>query len=76
MFDPKNSLLLSEIHFWTPVVGLGVTIWKVYSWARNNVNKWADTLLNNHLAHVQESLDILCEANSEQVDLLKKILNK
>lgn len=76
MFDPKSSVILSEIHFWTPVIGVGVTVWKVYSFCKNHVNQWADTLLNNHLAHVQESLDNLCAANAEQVEILKVIAEK
>lgn len=74
--DPKSSVILSEIHFWTPVIGAGVTVWKAYTFLKNHVNQWADSLLNNHLAHVQESLDELCAANSEQVELLKRIVEK
>ena len=77
MSDPKSfDFIVSEIHFWTPILGAFAGGWKAYSFMKNHVNTWADTLLNNHLAHVQQSLDNLCEANAQQVELLKQIADK
>lgn len=76
MADPKLITVLDELRYWTTLGGACWTVWKVYSYLKHNVNAWADKLLNNHLAHVQESLDDLCAANAEQVELLKKIVEK
>lgn len=76
MIDPRSSVIISEIHFWTPVVGTAVTIWKGYSFLKHNFISFADKLLDNHLSHLQASLDNIDAAQTEQIELLKKLADK
>lgn len=77
MSDPKSlDFLVSEIHFWTPILGAFAAAWKAYSFTKNHVNEWADKLLNNHLAHVQDSLENIDRAQAEQIELLRQIAEK
>lgn len=76
MSDPKVIALLDEIRYWATLIGAGVTVWKVYAFIKGHVNTWADTLLNNHLKHLQDSLDNIDQAQSQQIELLQKIAEK
>jgi hypothetical protein len=61
---------------WVPFISAITVVWRVYAGAKNSVNEWAHKLLDNHLHHVQESLTNIDRAQSEQIELLKKIANK
>lgn len=54
---------------WVPFVSALTVIWRVFVSARKSVNAWADKLLDNHLEHIQQSLD-------KQTALLEKIAQK
>ena len=42
---------------WSPWVGAAVFLTHAYMKLRSRVTMWADTLLNNHLHHLQMSLE-------------------
>lgn len=61
-----NNLLAT----WTPWLAVfGVASW-MYKSASKKISTWANKLLNNHMEHLQGSLDRIDEAQKEQLDHL------
>jgi hypothetical protein len=68
MFDPWQAG--SEIfRVWVPFLSGVAVVWRVYKTGKSTIDAWADKLLDNHLHHIQLSLD-------KQTELLEKIANK
>lgn len=45
------------IKFWLPLIsGFGLVI-KAYKSASSGITQWADSLLNNHLSHIQDATE-------------------
>jgi len=67
----------------TAMVAIGLTwvtlvtfIYRGYRKAKSSVTKWADTLLDNHAAHMQASLERIEVQGDTQIELLKRIADK
>lgn len=75
MTDPWQ--VISEVsRVWVPIIGTATVVYRVYASSKKTVTNFFDKLLDNHLAHVQGSLDALYILQKEQNDILKEILNK
>lgn len=75
MSDPWQ-IAVEIVRVWLPFLSALTIVWKVYKGAKDAVTAWANTLLDNHLNHVQQSLDSLCILQKEQNDWLKTIAEK
>jgi len=71
------------IKVWTPWIAAGGFVFSVYRQLRNRITEWAGKLLDNHLFHVQQSLENLevsqtemISTQKEQIELLKRIAEK
>lgn len=67
-----NSLL-NQWGPWFAVLGF---VWRVYVKTKKGAATWMGKLLDNHLHHVQLSLDASLVLQREQIALLKKIAGK
>jgi hypothetical protein len=75
MTDPWQAI--SEIsRVWVPVIGTATVVYRVYSTSKKTITGFFDKLLDNHLSHVQASLDSLYILQKEQNEILKEILHK
>jgi len=61
---------------WGPWLGLVGLLWRGYHKAKASVTEWADTLLDNHAAHMQASLERIEEQGNAQIELLTRIADK
>lgn len=69
-----NFQTLSDfVRSWTPWLAVFGFAWRLYATAQSRTTKWMDRLLNNHLHHVQLSLDEGLKLQKEQTELLRKI---
>lgn len=67
------TALLNQWGPWFTVIGI---LWRIYAVARKRVTEWMDVLLDNHLHHVQLSLDKSLDLQQEQTELLRRIASK
>lgn len=82
--DPLyTAYLRAFLHEWGPWITVTGFAWAIYKTFRKQVTAWADKLLDNHLFHLQlsmDSLELKTEANLElqrrQIDLLERIADK
>jgi hypothetical protein len=58
---------------WATVLGL---LWRGWSKLKGRVTSFLDTLLDNHFAHAQASLDRMEQQQDRQIELLEKIAEK
>jgi hypothetical protein len=77
------AILQEFLKSWMPWITVGGLAIRVYTKLRERVTTWADTLLDNHLTHLQGSMDRLeakTEANltlqEKQIVLLSRIADK
>jgi hypothetical protein len=68
---------------WMPWLTAGGFLIHVYTTLRSRVTDWADKLLDNHLAHLQDSMTSLetktdknLELQEKQIELLTRIADK
>jgi hypothetical protein len=55
---------------WSPIIGAVSFIFMVYRSVQKKIGTWANSLLNNHMAHLQKSLENIDAAQKHQVDHL------
>ena len=67
------TIAVAKILPWITIAGL---VWRGYSKAKASVTEWADTLLDNHAAHMQASLERIEEQGNAQIELLTRIADK
>lgn len=65
----NGPVIYEFVKFWLPVLtGFGM-VFKAWRVARGGVTKWADSLLNNHLTHIQiateQSAKLLVEVRDD-----------
>jgi hypothetical protein len=61
---------------WLPWVTVGGIVWRVWAKAKSSATTWADTLLDNHAKHMQESLARIEVQGDQQIELLTRIADK
>lgn len=72
-----NFQTLSDfVRSWTPWLAVFGFLWRISAGAKKHTTKWMDTLLSNHLHHVQLSLDESLTMQKEQTELLREIARK
>ena len=73
----------NAVKYWLPLVSAALVVFRVIVWIRNKINStiaataaWGESLLHNHLAHLQtateESVVILKEVRDNQSEQLSK----
>lgn len=67
------QMLSDFVRSWTPWLAVFGFLWRISSGAKKQTTRWMDTLLSNHLHHVQISLDESLAIQKQQTELLKKI---
>jgi hypothetical protein len=55
---------------WTPILSVATVAFTLYRSAKKKVAVWANTLLHNHMTHMQASLERIESTQTEQVDQL------
>lgn len=60
------------ISAWLPFVTVAGLAYRAYRGAKKNVTEWANTLMDNHAAHAQASLDRIEQAQEKQLSLAEK----
>lgn len=65
------STAYTEIKFWLPLLGAFGIVMRAYVSAKKNVTAFADKLLSNHLAHIEEAT-VSTEALTQQTNVLLK----
>lgn len=55
---------------WSPIIGAVSFFFVVFRSVQKKISTWAGTLLNNHMAHLQKSLESIDAAQKDQVDHL------
>jgi hypothetical protein len=61
---------------WLPWVTVGTIVFRLGSKAKTRITVWMDSVLDNHLTHVQASLEKLEVHAEKQTELLERIANK
>ena len=59
------------IRSWTPWFAVLGLLYRGWRGAKKNVTDWANTLLDNHAAHAQASLDRIEETQVQQLALIE-----
>lgn len=59
MFDAQTPMLMVNLYealkWWGPILGFAAMAFKVRKDIITRADAWANTLLNNHLTHIQEA---------------------
>jgi len=53
---------------WSPIIGFTSALLAAFAWVQKKISKWANTLLHNHMAHMQQSLESIVSAQGQLVD--------
>lgn len=61
----------AALKFWLPLATAFTLVYKAYTSAKKNIGEWAHTLLNNHLAHVQDATEQTVLETKKTNDLLQ-----
>ena len=67
-----TAAIYAFLKFWLPLASAFGLVIKGYTSLSNRAGRWAETLLSNHLHHVQLSLDGIQASTQATVDLLKQ----
>jgi hypothetical protein len=60
------------LKFWLPIISAFGLIIKAYIGAKKNVGDWANTLLSNHLTHIQDATMKTVEETQRTNDLISQ----
>lgn len=78
-----TAYIRSLLHDWTPWVTMGSAALFLYRQVRGTITGWVDKLLDNHLAHLQASMDRMEEKTEDnlvlqrqQIEILQRIAEK
>lgn len=62
------EVLNTQVKFWMPYVSAAGFLIGMYYKATRRVTTWANKLMGNHMVHLQQSLDRLEAAQTQQLD--------
>lgn len=75
-----SQVMYETIKFWFPLATAGGFLIKTFLAGKRGVSIWANQLLNNHMAHIQQaaedasaSLSTMAESNKEMVGTMKEM---
>jgi len=68
------SVLYEQLKFWLPVTTVITLIIKAWLSAKKATQTWANTMLDNHMAHIQESSEQASKAVIELAGYHKEML--
>ncbi len=66
--------MYAVLKFWLPIVTAGGFVVKAYLSAKKSIGTWANTLLDNHMSHIQEASEKSSAAIIELADYHKQML--
>jgi hypothetical protein len=64
-----------HVKFWLPVSTAAGLLYRWYANLKRGVSKWADTLLDNHMVHIQSASEKASEAVVELAGYHKEMLD-
>lgn len=64
------AVVYVAIKYWGPVLGFFAIVIKAYLSGKKNVGAWANSLLTNHLAHIQDATETTVAETKKTNDLL------
>lgn len=68
---PRSIIAISEVlKVWLPFVTVTSVLFAAYRSTKKSITTWANKLMNNHLDHIQKSLEKIDSAQQQQLDHL------